>query len=169
MPLSAGTLWAAPHASATILFATEAAGPANAAGIAPFNIVRLDTVAHTETVVLNQSTNIDSLFFDPAGRIIFSEQFANKVLAFELNTSTATTLAGQAQGLLTPENMALDPSGTSFLVSNIGKNTIFPDKPCWWRDWNVARGRLSKRPDLRQRRTAVCQRHGQWRASRGTD
>jgi DNA-binding beta-propeller fold protein YncE len=103
---------AATNASATILYATEPLSSSSA------QIVRLDTSTNAVTVVLPpQSTLIDSLFFDPSGRLIFSEQFAGLVRALDLNTNTVTTLAS---GLPFPADMALDPSLTSFLVSNVG-------------------------------------------------
>ncbi|MBV8772453.1 MAG: PEP-CTERM sorting domain-containing protein [Deltaproteobacteria bacterium] len=102
------------NASATILFATEPVSSSSA------EIVKLDTTTSAVTVVLPpQSTLIDSLFFDPTGRLIFSEQYAGVVLALDLETDTVTTLAS---GLPFPADMVLDPTLTSFLVSNVGVN-----------------------------------------------
>ena len=106
---------ATTNASAAILYATEPFSSSSA------QIVKLDTTTNTTTVVLPpQSTDLDSLFFDPAGRLIFSEQFAGVVQALNLNTNTVTTLAS---GLPFPADMVLDPSQTSFLVSNVGVNS----------------------------------------------
>jgi streptogramin lyase len=74
-----------------------------------------DSVTHVVTPVFNTGAALDSLFFDPSGRIVYSQLDAGQVKAFNPNTSSNVTLAS---GLTAPIDLALEPSQTSFLVSD---------------------------------------------------
>jgi sugar lactone lactonase YvrE len=92
--------------SAEILYATS---------INSGQIFSVDTVAHTATPAFNSGVSLDSLFFDPAGRIIYSELNNGTVSAFNPNTNTNVSVA---TGLTAPIDMTLEPNGTTFLVSD---------------------------------------------------
>jgi sugar lactone lactonase YvrE len=64
---------------------------------------------------------LDSLFFDPSGRIVFSELDDGTVAAYNPNTHTTVDLA---TGLASPIDMALEPSLTSLLVSDSTSNSL---------------------------------------------
>jgi sugar lactone lactonase YvrE len=81
-----------------------------------------DTVTHVVTPVFNTGHQIDSLFFDPSGRIIYDELFDGVVLAYDTVTHTNTTLFSQAGSQLI--DLALEPSLTSFLVSDANNNRL---------------------------------------------
>jgi DNA-binding beta-propeller fold protein YncE len=99
-------LASARPASATLLYATS---------ITQNTIYTVDTTTHAITPYLNVGVNLDSLFFDPAGRIVYSELNNGRVQAHNPANNTTVTLAS---GLTAPIDMALEPNGTSFLVSN---------------------------------------------------
>jgi len=77
-------------------------------------IYSVDTVSHTVTPVAHTPAGLDSLFFDPSGRIIYSSQTSNLVGAFDPSKGTNVTLAS---GLGGPRDLALEPGLRSFLVS----------------------------------------------------
>jgi DNA-binding beta-propeller fold protein YncE len=77
-------------------------------------VYSVDTVSHAVTPVFHSPAGLDSLFFDPSGRIIYSSQTANLVGVFDPRTSTNITLASGIGG---PRDLALEPGLTSFLVS----------------------------------------------------
>lgn len=103
---TAGVLAGARSASATIVYATS---------INTGIIYKVDSTTNVVTPVYNTGAALDSLFFDPNGRLIYSQLGAGKVLAYNPNTNTNVPLAS---GLTAPIDMALEPSGTSFLVSD---------------------------------------------------
>jgi sugar lactone lactonase YvrE len=78
-------------------------------------IYSVDTVTHTVLPIFNAGVSLDSLIFDPAGRIVYSELNNGTVAAFNPTTNTTVTLA---TGLATPIDLALEPSNTSVLVSD---------------------------------------------------
>ena len=75
-----------------------------------------NTVTHVVTPVFNAGNDIDSLFFDPSGRIIYDELGAGKVLAFNPVDHSNVTLFSQSGSQ--PIDLALEPNQTSFLVSD---------------------------------------------------
>jgi len=79
------------------------------------DIYSVDTVTQTVTPVFNTGAQLDSLFFDPNGRIVYSQLNNSAVKAYNPNTSSNVTLA---TGLTAPIDMVLEPSLTSFLVSD---------------------------------------------------
>jgi streptogramin lyase len=81
-----------------------------------------DTVTHVVTPVLNTGNGLDSLFFDPSGRIIYDELNAGTVMVYNPTTATNTTLFSQAGSQ--PIDLALEPSQTSFLVSDANNNQL---------------------------------------------
>lgn len=81
-----------------------------------------NTVTHVVKPVFNTGNAIDSLFFDPNGRIIYDELHAGKVLAYDIATGTNTTLFSQAGSQ--PIDMALEPGKTSFLVADANNAQI---------------------------------------------
>jgi sugar lactone lactonase YvrE len=105
--LAAGLLAAPRPASATVLYATS---------ITTGQIYSVDTTTHAVNPVLNTGQQLDSLFFDPSGRVIYSQLFNGRVLAYDPTTHANTTLA--SSGLGQPIDMALEPNLTSFLVSD---------------------------------------------------
>lgn len=66
---------------------------------------------------------IDSLIFDTSGNIIYSIFSTSRIGKYNLSTQSNTILAsgGNLNGVL---DMALDPGGATFLVSNFGNGTI---------------------------------------------
>jgi streptogramin lyase len=78
-------------------------------------IYSVDTSTHVVTPVFNTGAALDSLFFDASGRIIYSQLNAGTVQAFNPATNTNVTVQS---GLTAPIDMALEPSLTSFLVSD---------------------------------------------------
>ncbi len=99
-------LVSARPASATLLYATS---------ISTNTIYTVDTATHAITPYLNVGVNLDSIFFDPSGRLVYSELNNGRVQAHNPANNTTVTLAS---GLTAPIDMALEPNGTSFLVSN---------------------------------------------------
>jgi sugar lactone lactonase YvrE len=91
-----------------------------ATSISTGQIFRVDTVAHSATPVLN-TVALDSLIFDPTGRIVYTELSNGIVAAFNPNTNTNVNLAS---GLAQPIDIALEPSLTSVLVSDASSNQL---------------------------------------------
>jgi sugar lactone lactonase YvrE len=86
-----------------------------ATSITTGQIFSVDATTHVVTPVVNTGRDLDSLFFDPSGRIVYSELDNGTVAAYNPVTNTNVNLA---TGLTAPIDMALEPSGTSFLVSD---------------------------------------------------
>ena len=104
--LVVGILTSTRTASADLVYATS---------INTGQIFTVDSTTHVVTPVVNTGRPLDSLFFDPSGRIVYSELDNGTVAAYNPTTHTNVNLA---TGLTAPIDMALDPSGTSFLVSD---------------------------------------------------
>jgi len=109
-----------------VVFALAFSQPASAAtvfatSINTGQIYSVDTVTHSVTSVVNTGAALDSLFFDPSGRIIYSQLNNARVLAYNPQNNTNTVLA---TGLASPIDLALEPSLTSFLTSNSGSNSL---------------------------------------------
>jgi streptogramin lyase len=102
-------LTVARPASADTLFVTS---------VSSGNIFTVDTATHVVTPAFNVGPDLDSLIFDPSGRIIYSALNNNIVGAFNPMTNSNVTLASSVNGVHGPIDLALDPSKTSFLVSN---------------------------------------------------
>jgi hypothetical protein len=68
--------------------------------------------------------SLDSLIFDPQGNIIYNSFFGNQIGVYNPSTGVHSILVGPGRGLVGPADMALDPSGASFLVSNAGDGSI---------------------------------------------
>jgi sugar lactone lactonase YvrE len=65
---------------------------------------------------------LDSLFFDPSGRVIYDELFDGIVRAYDPNTKTNATLYSQSGSQLI--DLALEPNLKSFLVSDANNNQL---------------------------------------------
>jgi DNA-binding beta-propeller fold protein YncE len=109
---AAATLELAPPTSAEVVYATS---------INTGIIYTVDSSTHTVTPFFNAGADLDSLFFDPSGRIVFSELDNGIVAAFNPNTNSRVNLA---TGLAQPIDMALEPNLTSFLVSTASSNNL---------------------------------------------
>jgi DNA-binding beta-propeller fold protein YncE len=105
--------WSAAPAQAAIIFATELK---NNGG----ELVRVDTSTNTVTTVGNVS-GPDSLIFDTNGNIVYSQVFIGQVSTFNPNTMTNTVLA---TGLSIPQDLALEPSGNTVLISDTGNARV---------------------------------------------
>lgn len=84
-------------------------------------VFTVDTTTHVLTPIFNAGVPLDSLFFDPSGRLIYSELDNGTVSALNVTTLSHVTLA---TGLTAPIDMALEPSLTSFLVSDSTANLV---------------------------------------------
>ncbi|MGA2442644.1 MAG: PEP-CTERM sorting domain-containing protein [Tepidisphaeraceae bacterium] len=100
-------------AQAVTIYATSYEGQA---------IYKCDTVTNTNTLVHSTASagNPDSLLFDPAGRIIYSATANGTIHSYNPVGNLDTTLAFASN----PVDLALDPSGTTFLVSDIGSPSL---------------------------------------------
>src|ERR1019366_5047579 len=100
-------------AKAITIYATSYEGQA---------IYQCDTVTNTNTLVHSTASvgSPDSLIFDPAGRIIYSTTTSGTVQSYNPVGNFDTTLAITTH----PVDLALDPSGATFLVSDIGSPSI---------------------------------------------
>jgi len=81
-----------------------------------------NTVTHVVTPVFNTGNDLDSLFFDPSGRIIYDELDAGRVLAYNPAKGTNVTLFSQSGSQ--PIDLALEPGLTSFLVSDANNDQL---------------------------------------------
>ena len=101
-------------------------GPADAAliyatSVNSTDVFTVNTVTHAVTPVFNAGVDMDSLFFDPSGRIVYSALNNGLVGAFNPVTLSNSNLA---TGLNAPIDMALEPSLTSFLVSDSSSHLV---------------------------------------------
>jgi len=103
--------WSGRPASGAVLDATE---------IGNGLLVQVNTVTNVVTPLANVGGAPDSLIFDSLGRIIYSDLFGSVIL-FTPGPNTKTTLAS---GLSSPQDLALDPSGTSVLVTDTGSGRV---------------------------------------------
>ena len=102
--------------TALALCRTTPAGTIYATSISTGIIYSDNTVTHVVTPIFNTGNDLDSLFFDPNGRIIYDQLTAGKVLAYNPADGTNVTLFSQAGSQ--PIDMALEPGLKSFLVSD---------------------------------------------------
>ena len=93
------------RASAIELYATS---------IASNQIDRVDTVANTVTTYLNTLSAADSIMFDSAQRVIYTQLFTGDVLRYDPTSSNNVTIAG---GFNEPADIVLEPGGNTMLVS----------------------------------------------------
>jgi sugar lactone lactonase YvrE len=84
-------------------------------------IFSVDTVTHAVAPVFNAGVPLDSIVFDPSGRLVYSQLNNGTVAAFNPNTHTNVNLA---TGLASPIDLALEPSLTSILVSDSSTNQL---------------------------------------------
>ena len=101
-----------PAAKGSTLYATS---------IVTNQILKVDTVTGSVVPILNSAGGVDSLVFDSAGRIIYSQAASGGVRRFDPATGIDELLAG---GLLVPADLALEPGGNSVLVSQFGGGVI---------------------------------------------
>lgn len=80
-----------------------------------------DTNTNTVTSVDNTGTALDSLMFDAQGNIVYDSYSGGTVGRYNLTTHANTSVSGSFAG---PADMALEPSGTSALISNAAGTTI---------------------------------------------
>lgn len=80
-------------------------------------LFRYDTSTNMTTTVLNTAAGADSMVFDSSGRIIYSPEFTNTLRRFDPGTNTDSLLA-PVPGL--PSDLALEPDGSTVLVSTTG-------------------------------------------------
>lgn len=88
-------------------------------------IYQWDTTTNTATVLLGSPTGLDSDIFDTHGNIIYSDISApgNSLVGLYNPTTHSNTVLNSNAGPGVAD-MALDPSGTSFLVSDAFGTTI---------------------------------------------
>jgi DNA-binding beta-propeller fold protein YncE len=101
----AGLAFIATAASAQDLYATSISGS---------KINKVDTNTQGVTTLLNTPSAADSLIFDNAGRIIYTQLFTGQLRRYDPSTSTDTLLAS---GFSEPADLTLEPGGNSVLVS----------------------------------------------------
>jgi sugar lactone lactonase YvrE len=92
-----------------------------ASSITNNTIYTVDTVTKVVTPVLNTGQPLDSLFFDPSGRIIYDELDNGTVMAFNPKTLSNVLLASN---IAQPIDMALEPNQSTFLVSAASSNSL---------------------------------------------
>jgi DNA-binding beta-propeller fold protein YncE len=84
-------------------------------------IEQVDTSTNTITQLLNTNgVAVDSLIFAPGDDIVFSEPNVHRIGIF----NTVTQDVQYVYGFVEPHDLALDPSGTSVLVSDDGDQYI---------------------------------------------
>ena len=92
-------------AQATILYATSVTNSL---------IDRVDMSTNTVTTYLNTPSDADSIMFDSAGRLIYTELYTTNVDRYDPSTLTNTVIAS---GLNNPADIVMEPGGNSMLVS----------------------------------------------------
>ena len=80
-----------------------------------------DTTTNTNSVLTNTGTSLDSLMFDAQGNIIYDSFSGGTVGRYNVTTTANTPVTGSFAG---PADMALEPGGTTALISNAGGVTI---------------------------------------------
>ena len=98
-------LGSSEQARAVILYASSLEGQ---------RIVRVDTATNQVTTIDQQNRSLDSMVFTPQGNIAYTAIYAGQVWLYNVTTQTDTLLAS---GLGSAQDLMLDPSGTSVLVS----------------------------------------------------
>ena len=100
------------RAVAAILYATSNTGN---------QIDRVDTVANTVTTYLTTPAAVDSIMFDSAQRVIYTQDNAGDVRRYDPSIPSDT---GIASGLNTPADIVLEPGGNTMLVSEYSGGQI---------------------------------------------
>jgi hypothetical protein len=85
------------------------------------NIWAWDTNTNTVSSVDNAGVGLDSLMFDAQGNIVYDSYGSSVVGRFNVTTLANTSVTGIFSG---PADMALEPGGTSALISNANGTTI---------------------------------------------
>jgi hypothetical protein len=80
-----------------------------------------DTTTNTVTSVDNTGVGLDSLMFDAQGNIVYDSFSGGTVGRYNVTTHVNSSVTGSFAG---PADMALEPSGTSALISDAGGTTI---------------------------------------------
>ena len=80
-----------------------------------------DVTTNTLTTVDTPSVDLDSLMFDTHGNIVYDSFSSSVVGRFNVTTKVNTSVTGTFVG---PADMALEPGGTTALISNAGGTTI---------------------------------------------
>jgi hypothetical protein len=80
-----------------------------------------DTTTNTVTSVDNTGVGLDSLMFDAQGNIVYDSYSGGTVGRYNVTTQVNTSVTGSFAG---PADMALEPGGTSALISDAGGTTI---------------------------------------------
>ena len=100
------------RAAAATLYATSISGS---------QIDTVDTVANTVTTYLTTPSATDSIMFDSAHRVIYTENTSGQVRRYDPILSTDTLIAG---GFSTPADIVLEPGGNTMLVSEFSGGKI---------------------------------------------
>ncbi len=106
----------------TELYANSNAAILYATSTSTQDLYSVNTATHAATAIFNTGNDIDSLFIDPAGRIVYDEQTIGKLLAYDPSNQTNVLLAS---GLSNPKDVVLEPNLTSFLVSDSAVNSVY--------------------------------------------
>lgn len=85
-------------------------------------IYRWDTSTNAVTTVTTASGSLDSLIFDGKGDIIYDAFYGNYIGIYNLKSHSSSVLVTRAGP--GPADLALDPGGASFLVSNAADGSI---------------------------------------------
>ncbi len=93
------------RAPAAELYATSIAGS---------QIVKVDTVANTATPYHNTPSGADSLIFDSAHRVVYTQVFTGQVRRFDPAGPTDGVIAS---GFTSPADIVLEPGGNTMLLS----------------------------------------------------
>jgi hypothetical protein len=80
-----------------------------------------DTTTNTVTSVDSTGMGLDSLMFDAQGNIVYDSFSGGTVGRFNVTTLVNSSVTGSFAG---PADMALEPGGTSALISDAGGTTI---------------------------------------------
>lgn len=85
-------------------------------------IYKWDTSGTSVSLLANSPTGLDSLIFDTHGNIVFSQISTGRVGVYNTTSNTANYFSLFGSGVA---DMALDPTGTSVLVSNAFSTDIW--------------------------------------------
>jgi sugar lactone lactonase YvrE len=112
--LAAAMLTIHPARAAT-LYATSLEGS---------ELLKVDTVTNTVTLVENTPESPDSLVIDSQGRFVYTTGSGSELRRFDPVGNTDTLLASGVNGLSEAQDVVLDPGGNTILVSNYFGNSI---------------------------------------------
>jgi streptogramin lyase len=93
------------RAPAAVLYATSIGGS---------QIDKVDTVANTVTTYLNTPSAADSIMFDPAQRVLYTQLYTGQVRRYDPTSLTDSLIASGFNG---PADIVLEPGGNTMLVS----------------------------------------------------